>query len=42
VNEVSQLPVLQAGQVVGLLDESDLLLRVIDDENASPTRCARR
>ena len=33
VNEVSQLPVLNEGQVVGLLDESDLLLRVVDDEN---------
>jgi cystathionine beta-synthase len=42
VNEVSQLPVLQAGRVVGLLDESDLLLRVIDDENrfTDPVRSA--
>jgi cystathionine beta-synthase len=32
VNEVSQLPVLDAGKVVGLVDESDLLLRVVDDE----------
>ena len=42
VNEVSQLPVLDAGQVVGLLDESDLLLRVVDDENrfTDPVRSA--
>ncbi len=42
VNEVSQLPVLNAGQVVGLLDESDLLLRVVDDENrfTDPVRSA--
>jgi cystathionine beta-synthase len=33
VNEVSQLPVLEKGQVVGLLDESDLLVRVIEDES---------
>jgi cystathionine beta-synthase len=32
VNEVSQLPVLESGRVVGLVDESDLLLRVVDDE----------
>jgi cystathionine beta-synthase len=32
VNEVSQLPVMEAGRVVGLLDESDLLVRVIADE----------
>jgi cystathionine beta-synthase len=29
--DVSQLPVLQDGRLVGLLDESDLLLRVHDD-----------
>jgi cystathionine beta-synthase len=42
VNEVSQLPVLNEGKVVGLLDESDLLLRVIDDENrfTDPVRSA--
>jgi cystathionine beta-synthase len=42
VNEVSQLPVLDAGKVVGLLDESDLLLRVVDDENrfTDPVRSA--
>jgi cystathionine beta-synthase len=42
VNEVSQLPVLNAGTVVGLLDESDLLLRVVDDENrfTDPVRSA--
>ncbi|HEX4504542.1 MAG TPA: pyridoxal-phosphate dependent enzyme [Alphaproteobacteria bacterium] len=42
VNEVSQLPVLNAGKVVGLLDESDLLLRVVDDENrfTDPVRSA--
>jgi cystathionine beta-synthase len=33
VNEVSQLPVLDQGKVVGLLDESDLLLRVTQDEH---------
>lgn len=33
VNEVSQLPVLEAGRVVGLIDESDLLVRVIEDED---------
>ena len=33
VNEVSQLPVLDTGKIVGLLDESDLLMRVVDDEN---------
>jgi cystathionine beta-synthase len=32
--EVSQLPVLQDGKVVGILDESDLLSALIDDENA--------
>jgi cystathionine beta-synthase len=30
-SDVSQLPVLQDGRLVGLLDESDLLLRVHDD-----------
>jgi cystathionine beta-synthase len=42
VNEVSQLPVLDAGDVVGLLDESDLLLRVVDDEHrfTDPVRSA--
>jgi cystathionine beta-synthase len=42
VNEVSQLPVLDAGKVVGLLDESDLLLRVVDDGNrfTDPVRSA--
>ncbi len=42
INEVSQLPVLDTGRVVGLLDESDLLLRVVDDENrfTDPVRSA--
>ncbi len=42
INEVSQLPVLANGKVVGLLDESDLLLRVVDDEHrfAEPVRSA--
>ncbi|HTJ63875.1 MAG TPA: pyridoxal-phosphate dependent enzyme, partial [Alphaproteobacteria bacterium] len=42
VNEVSQLPVLEAGKVVGLVDESDLLLRVVEDEGhfADPVRVA--
>ena len=42
INEVSQLPVLDAGTVVGLLDESDVLLRVVDDENrfTDPVRSA--
>jgi cystathionine beta-synthase len=42
INEVSQLPVLDSGRVVGLLDESDLLLRVVDDENrfTDPVRSA--
>jgi cystathionine beta-synthase len=42
INEVSQLPVLNTGQVVGMLDESDLLLRVVDDENrfTDPVRSA--
>jgi cystathionine beta-synthase len=42
VNEVSQLPVLDAGKVVGLLDESDLLMRVVDEEHrfADPVRSA--
>jgi len=30
--EVSQLPVLEGNQVVGMIDESDLLLAAIDDE----------
>jgi cystathionine beta-synthase len=30
--EVSQLPVLEGGRVVGMIDESDLLLAAIDDE----------
>lgn len=30
--EVSQLPVLEGGKVVGMIDESDLLLAAIDDE----------
>ncbi|HLG86277.1 MAG TPA: pyridoxal-phosphate dependent enzyme [Alphaproteobacteria bacterium] len=32
VNEVSQLPVMDRGRVVGLIDESDLLMRVVEDE----------
>ncbi len=42
INEVSQLPVIDAGRVVGLLDESDLLLRVVEDENrfTDPVRTA--
>jgi cystathionine beta-synthase len=32
MNEISQLPVLDAGKVVGLVDESDLLLRIVDDQ----------
>ena len=32
INEVSQLPVLKDGKVVGIVDESDLLMRVVDDE----------
>jgi len=32
INDVSQLPVMVDGQVVGLLDESDILVRVVDDE----------
>ena len=42
VNEVSQLPVLDAGKVVGLLDESDLLMRVVDEEHrfTDPVRSA--
>ncbi len=30
--DVSQMPVMQSGRVVGMLDESDLLLAAIDDE----------
>jgi cystathionine beta-synthase len=30
--DVSQLPVLEAGKVIGMIDESDLLLAAIDDE----------
>jgi cystathionine beta-synthase len=39
---VSQLPVLSEGKVVGLLDESDLLMRVVDDEHrfTDPVRSA--
>jgi cystathionine beta-synthase len=33
INEVSQLPVLENGKLVGLVDESDLLLRVVGDEH---------
>lgn len=33
VNEVSQLPVIEGGRVVGLIDESDLLVRVVEDES---------
>lgn len=42
VNEVSQLPVLESGHLVGLLDESDLLLRVVDEEHrfTDPVRSA--
>ncbi len=42
INEVSQMPVLDAGKVVGLVDESDLLLRVVDDEHrfTDPVRTA--
>jgi cystathionine beta-synthase len=42
INEVSQLPVLDTGKVVGLVDESDLLLRVVDDERrfTDPVRTA--
>ncbi len=42
MNEVSQLPVLDAGKVVGLVDESDLLLRIVDDERrfTDPVRTA--
>ena len=42
VNEVSQLPVIENGHVVGLIDESDLLLRVSGDESrfADPARAA--
>jgi cystathionine beta-synthase len=42
INEVSQMPVLDAGRVVGLVDESDLLLRVVDDERrfTDPVRTA--
>ena len=32
VNEVSQLPVLEQGKLVGLLDESDILLRIAEDD----------
>jgi cystathionine beta-synthase len=32
--DVSQLPVLQDGKVVGILDESDMLAALMDDENA--------
>jgi cystathionine beta-synthase len=30
--DVSQLPVLQASKVVGILDEEDILLQVFDDD----------
>jgi cystathionine beta-synthase len=42
INEVSQMPVLDHGKVVGLVDESDLLLRVVDDERrfTDPVRTA--
>ncbi len=40
--DVSQLPVLEKGEVVGIIDESDLLLAVYDDEAAfrEPVRAA--
>jgi cystathionine beta-synthase len=40
--DVSQLPVLQGGEVVGIIDESDLLLAVYDNEAAfrEPVRSA--
>jgi cystathionine beta-synthase len=40
--DVSQLPVLQKGEVVGIIDESDLLLAVYDNEAAfrEPVRSA--
>jgi len=37
---ISQLPVVEAGRLVGILDESDLLLAVVDDE-VGFTRAAR-
>lgn len=42
MNEVSQLPVLEDGRLAGILDESDLLLRVVGDEHrfGEPVRSA--
>ena len=42
VNEVSQLPVLDDGRLVGLLDESDILIRIAEDDGrfADPVRSA--
>jgi cystathionine beta-synthase len=39
-NDVSQLPVIDGGRIVGILDESDLLLAALDDERrlSSPVR----
>jgi cystathionine beta-synthase len=39
-NDVSQLPVVEAGRIVGIIDESDLLLAAVDDEHrlALPVR----
>jgi cystathionine beta-synthase len=40
--DVSQLPVIERGQIVGILDESDLLLAVAEDGKAfaQPVRAA--
>ena len=32
LHDISQLPVLDDGTIIGLIDESDILLRVLDDE----------
>ena len=39
-NDVSQLPVVEAGRIVGIVDESDLLLAALEDEHrlAIPVR----
>ena len=34
--DVSQLPVLEDGKIVGIVDEEDMLLEVYDDPDAFP------
>ncbi len=39
---LSHLPVLEDGRLVGLLDESDILIRIAEDDGRFADRCARR